>query len=225
MKKIILSISAMLLFNLLMARENLGIVEKLGSSEKLATGDCVPASSSIDLDINNVRGRLQNGGDMWWDLINNAKYEIPKSLPGNPENPSSLFAGAVWIGGIDAQGQLKVAAATYRQSGNDFFPGPLDENGSIDKNTCKLWDHHYEVLGTEIDSFLQIVTEAGGGTVPSSAVPTDILNWPAYGNPYNAQVGFRNLDMGYASALAIMLVIFLSVLAYLYVKLLLGKAV
>jgi hypothetical protein len=28
-------------------------------------------------------------------LNNDAKYEIPKSLEGQPENPSSLFAGAV----------------------------------------------------------------------------------------------------------------------------------
>src|ERR1051326_2338163 len=85
------------------ARENTGVHganggNTLGSSEKVASGDCVPATSSIDLDINNVRARLQNGGDMWWDLINTAKYEIPKSLEGQPENPSSLFAGAVWIG-------------------------------------------------------------------------------------------------------------------------------
>ena len=178
----------------LWARENMGIKGgKLASSEKLEAGDCAPATSSIDLDINNVRARLQNGGDMWWDLVATAKYEVPKSLPGQPENPSSMFAGAVWIGGVDAQGQLKVAAATYRQNGNDFFPGPLDDNASIDAATCKLWDKHFEVLGSEIDSFLQIVANAGGASIPSSSVPKDILNWPAYGNPYNPIVGNRDL--------------------------------
>lgn len=61
--------------------------------------------------------------------------------------------------------------------------------------------------------FDQVVTMTGGGPGRS----TQTFNYFIY------QVGFRNLDMGYASALAIMLVIFLSVLAYLYVKLLLGK--
>ena len=39
--------------------------------------DCDPASAQADLDINNVRARILNGGDMWWDL-SNARYEIPK---------------------------------------------------------------------------------------------------------------------------------------------------
>ena len=38
---------------------------------------CSPASQSQDLDINNVRTKILNGGDMWWDL-NNPKYEVPK---------------------------------------------------------------------------------------------------------------------------------------------------
>ncbi|MFT7592131.1 MAG: hypothetical protein ACI9UJ_002060 [bacterium] len=35
--------------------------------------DCDPASAQADLDINNVRTRILNGGDMWWDL-SNARY-------------------------------------------------------------------------------------------------------------------------------------------------------
>ncbi|MCS6991313.1 MAG: hypothetical protein NZL95_05575 [Chitinophagales bacterium] len=177
------------------ARENIGKPPgggKLSTSPKLHAGDCAPATSSIDLDINNIRARIHNGGDMWWDLVNNAKYEVPKSLPGQPENPSSLFAGAVWIGGIDAQNQLKVAAATYRQSGNDYFPGPLDENGVIDATICNLWDKHFEVLGSEIDSFLQLF-EATGGNISPNQIPKGVLNWPAYGNPYFPQVGNRNM--------------------------------
>ena len=43
-----------------------------------------------------------------------------------------MFAGSLWIGGIDKTGQLRVAAQTYRQqAGNDFFAGPIDTiNGS-----------------------------------------------------------------------------------------------
>lgn len=63
--------------------------------------------------------------------------------------------------------------------------------------------------------FDQVVTMTGGG--PGNSTQT--FNYFIY------QIGFRNLDMGYASALAIMLVIFLSILAFVYVKLLLGKQV
>ena len=53
-----------------------------------------------------------------------------------------MFAGALWIGGLDDQDNLKVAAMTYRQDGNDFWPGPLNadntssEYGSVSASTC-----------------------------------------------------------------------------------------
>ena len=44
------------------------------------------------------------GGDMWWNLDNDASM---KFLKGGIRH--SMFAGALWIGGVDAGGQLKVA--------------------------------------------------------------------------------------------------------------------
>ena len=65
-------------------------------------GNCNPPSAMIDLDINNVKAGLMNGGDMWWDLVGNAKYEVPKG-----GGVHSLFASALWLGGIDNKGILK----------------------------------------------------------------------------------------------------------------------
>ena len=87
--------------------------------------DCAAPTGQFDLALNNVRARIYNGGDMWWDLQNTPKYEIPINSGKN-----SLFASSLWIGGVDAGGNLKVAAQTYRQSGVDFFAGPLDNNAS-----------------------------------------------------------------------------------------------
>ena len=70
---------------------------------KVAAG-CSPASSQTDLDVNNVRATILGGGDMWWNL-SDAQYEIPKWGGIN-----SLFAGSLWIGGVDAWGQLKVVS-------------------------------------------------------------------------------------------------------------------
>lgn len=85
--------------------------------------DCAPATMSYDLAINNVRARLLNGGDVWWDLTRGS-YIVPKVDPalGVP-GVSSLFAGAVWLGGFDDAGNLKIAAQTYRDAThNDFGP-------------------------------------------------------------------------------------------------------
>ena len=61
--------------------------------------------------------------------------------------------------------------------------------------------------------FDQVVTMTGGG--PGRATQT--LNYYVY------QVAFVTLDMGYASALSYLLIIVMSILAYFYVRVLLGK--
>ena len=84
---------------------------------------------------------------MWWNL-SDARYEIPKD-----GNRHSMFAGALWIGGVDDGGQLKVAAMTYRQSGNDFWPGPLDETtASITAAECAAWDKHFKITREEVEN-------------------------------------------------------------------------
>ncbi|RYD55089.1 MAG: hypothetical protein EOP56_17105 [Sphingobacteriales bacterium] len=116
------------------------------------TASCRPAESSIDLDINNVRARLMTGGDMWWDNgTSEARYEVPK---GSRKN--ALFAGSVWVGGIDVQNQLKVCAQTYRSSGNDYWPGPLDLTANVDEATCSAWDRFWKINATDIARFRQL---------------------------------------------------------------------
>lgn len=177
-----------------LAEENVGQPQKRQTDNKVnkVGAACQPATSDIDLDVNNVRTRLLAGGDMWWDL-NDAKYEIPKVEPGSGDVAvHSLFAGALWLGGIDRGGQLKVAAQTYRQSGNDFFPGPLDGNGSVDDAVCNVFDKHWKVTREAIDGFIALVDELGGA-VPLAQIPQSILEWPGRGNPH--AVGARNTPL------------------------------
>ncbi len=82
------------------------------------------------LDINNVKARFNSAGDKFWDMTSKAEFEVPKG-----SGASSLFAGSIWIGGYDAGHQLKMAAQTYRQTGNDFWPGPLTSTASINSAT------------------------------------------------------------------------------------------
>jgi hypothetical protein len=114
------------------------------------TANCLPSSASTTLDINNVRCLLHNGGDMWWDLTNNPRYEIPKvNDPALARH--SAFAASLWIGGIDDDQNLRVAAQTYRQSGSDFFPGPLTPTGAVTPEVCADWDKMYKINREDID--------------------------------------------------------------------------
>lgn len=138
---------------------------------------CVPATASIDLDINNVRARLMTGGDMWWNQgTNTPSYEVPKG-----SGKHSLFAGSCWIGGIDANNQLKVAAQLYRSEGNDYWPGPIDiKTKSIDAATCSEWDRFWKVDNSTIIAFRDLIKQ--GSEAVTDAKYDVIKEWPARGN-------------------------------------------
>ena len=122
--------------------------------------NCAVGTAQTLLDINNVKTTILNGGDMWWDL-SNGRYEIPQG-----SGKHSMFAGALWIGGYDDNGQLKVAGQTYRQSGTDYWPGPLDnvrltseginnsKYGSTDASICAQYDQHFVILRTDVEEFV-----------------------------------------------------------------------
>jgi hypothetical protein len=156
-----------------------------GSGGNTLDNSCAPGAAKTDLDINNVRTKLLTGGDMWWDF-NSAQYEVPKGGKAH-----SIFAGSLWIGGLDAGGQLKVAAQTYRQNGNDFWPGPLDTVGvSISADQCAKYDQHFKITLQEVERFKGWQTTPNDPSYAGYTIPLSILNWPAYGDPSKNQAHY-----------------------------------
>lgn len=147
--------------------------------------DCDPPTAQTYLEINNIKAGLLNGGDLWWDGNANPMYEAPKVPVGSGVTPKhSIFAGALWIGGVDPGGQLKVSAMTYRQDGNDFWPGPLDTEGNVEETTCSQFDRFFEVKRSEIDELLSLIDANGGNALSPSQVPESLLQWPGKNNPH-----------------------------------------
>ncbi|MFZ7114666.1 MAG: hypothetical protein ACO1G9_04725 [Bacteroidota bacterium] len=138
---------------------------------------CEPSKSRADLNINNVRTPIWINGDMWWDLTGNALYEVPVG-----SGKHSLFAGAIWIGGLEAgSGNLKVAAQTYRQSGSDFWPGPIDSASiSVTPENCLKYDKHWNLTFAEVKNFHLEYHINGNLSYP---VPQNVKDWP--GNGFN----------------------------------------
>ena len=157
------------------AHENIVSSRHKSEMKTTAGSGCLPATAEIDLDINNVRAHLMTGGDMWWNRgTEKAAYEVPKG-----SGKSSQFAASCWIGGFDQQGQLKVAAQTYRQDGNDYWPGALDNDGKITADVCSNWDKFWKVDRSTINKFVQL-SKSGGEATGSEY---DAINtWPASGN-------------------------------------------
>lgn len=147
------------------------------SQEK--TVGCSCPSSSTFLEINNVRTLIHNAGDMWWDLQNNPRYEIPKG-----SGKHSLFAGGIWIGGVTFDGQVHLAANRYRSSGIDYFSGPLTINstdiGTTNLEVCSEYDRHFVTFKDEIIEFRNWFSNKED--YPDYEIPEVILNWPAHGD-------------------------------------------
>ena len=147
------------------------------------TAGCSPSSTFAWLNINNARVRVNAGGDMWWDLPGGtgAKYYIPAN-----GSATSLYAGSLWIAGLDINQQLKCAAVRFRQVGNDFWTGPLTTDGTaaIDPETCMQFDKMYTITRAEVDEFLSHCDPETGDFMPSDdyEIPTSITTWPAHGD-------------------------------------------
>ena len=152
--------------------------------------DCVAATDQTDQNINNVRARLLTGGDVWWDPGSaEGKYIVPAPPVGSGlDEVSSLYAGAVWLGGLDPAGNLKVAATDYRSGGQlDFYPGPLDPaTGLTDLPICQQWDRFFEVLSDDIDLALKDFESSRLLGIPydDQLIPDNVKYWPGNGNPF-----------------------------------------
>ncbi len=131
-----------------------------------------PAHDSVD--INNITTRILVHGDMFWDPVEEvASTQFP------PHSGKSVnFASALWMSGYDAGGALHVAAQTYRQDGNDYWPGPLDGSDTLTYATSHDWAKIWKVNKSDITSFLALTTHTTTNTPPM------ILTWPGKGNTY-----------------------------------------
>ena len=142
--------------------------------------------------INNINARVLLHGDMWWDPVGQvAKCEFPKY-----SGKHVGFTSSLWMSGYDGSGQLHVASQTYRQNGNDYWPGPLDAFASLDSVTSSNWAKFWKVRRSDIQAFQSLPTHTVGNT------PSGILTWPASGNAYAAGNGGVPLTIATTTTMA-----------------------
>lgn len=185
--KIALALIALLSFNNMNARNaafNNGNGNKGGGSTPTPAAGCAPAVALASLEFNNVRARIDaTGGSMFQDRANGiAAYNVPKQNLQTDPLYTAIYAGALWIGGVDAAGQLKVAAVTFRSGGkNDFWPGPLtDGTAEVTTGTCEVFDQFFGISRPMVNEF--VAWNADPAAYPNYQIPAAILNYPAKGN-------------------------------------------
>ena len=174
--------------------------------------NCSPATAKLTMEFNDVRALIEQGGSMFQNrAAGTAAYEVPKG-----SNLFAIYAGALWMGGTDVNGQLKLAALRYRQ-GNDFWPGPLTATpgtgnynpqgavgfdavrdfgeANIDPDQCLAYDKFYTIRRAEVQRFI-IWWECNTGvstegcddiTQPTNDELDRIYGWPAHGDVSRGQ--------------------------------------
>lgn len=154
---------------------------------------CAPGTSSNELDLNNVRARIETSGTMWQSGDKPA-YEVPKTE--NKNGPSALFAGSLWMGGLSPDNQLKIAAVRFRQIGNDFWPGPLTAydsitqtgDASITSQECLKYDKTWKTLRKDAeahDAYFRCLNDPlcdAAVEFPEYSMPSIYDTWPAHGD-------------------------------------------
>ncbi len=163
---------------------------KGGGTTPTPAAGCAPAAAVAILEFNNVRARLETtGGTMFQDRgAGIAAYTVPKQIDeDNDPYYAAIYAAGLWIGGTDQNGQLKVAAAMFRQ-GNDFWPGPLDDaTADVDAATCNIFDQYFAISRAEVNQF--VAWFANPDAYPDYQIPKSILNYPGKGNTVTKQAG------------------------------------
>lgn len=126
------------------------------------------------LDANDMRVAFNSAGDIGWDQVGDPQFEIPKN-----SGKHCLFAAAPWIGGIDNTGQLRLAGQTYRQTGHDYWPGPVAN--TYDSAYFARYTRVWKVNRNQIDQHRLNFNQ------PGYIMPADIAEWPGNGNIFNGE--------------------------------------
>ncbi len=162
-----------------------GTKQKKAVKENRAEG-CLRPTAYNFLDINNVKSRINTGGNMWYP----PGEQIPQYFVPANSNKTSLFSGAIWIGGLDENGQLKIAAQTFGSSGVNYWTGPLTVDGTaaVDEATCSQYDKQWVITKSDVQLFRAWFNSTNqADEFPNYKVPDVILNWPAHGNTSKKQ--------------------------------------
>lgn len=123
---------------------------------------------SQSFEVNNIKTQVSTLPVLFWNLQESV-YEVPKN-----SGKKTVFASGLWLGGV-SNGELHLAAETYRQSGTDFREGPVSSSypDSIDWSYYRLWTFTKD----QIEAFKQ---DFKNGTVDYNKYP-GIPSWPAHG--------------------------------------------
>jgi hypothetical protein len=134
------------------------------------------ASAHYDLHANAIKARFNAGGALFTDFFSG--QFVPNPTGGS--DPSTIFAANLWMGGLTADGDVKLLAGL---SNSKLSAGPALQNWPDEfyASDCGEWDRIFHVKGADIAAFLN---NPPATVQEAIALYPDIMGWPGNGNSY-----------------------------------------
>lgn len=123
-----------------------------------------------NIDANNINAPVEADGFLFHNNVTNVSFEVPKF-----SGKYCIYASNLWMGGLDQNGFLHLAAQTYKQNGTDFWPGPLTTAGS--SLPPSTWNNIWHVNRAAVNNHIANYNTQG------YQLPQDLIDWP--GSTYN----------------------------------------
>ena len=123
-----------------------------------------------NIDANNINAPVEADGFLFHNNVTDLSFEVPKF-----SGKYCIYGSNLWMGGLDQNGILHMAAQTYKQNGTDYWPGPLTTNGTT--LPASLWNKVWHIDRSAIENHISNYNTQG------YQMPQDIIDWP--GSTFN----------------------------------------
>ncbi len=162
-----------------------GAMTAVAQSNSTTSVGCNTPTAQKTITNGRLSANLLNAGDGFHSLQGKAKF-----FPDNVNFPgvATLYASSLWLSAYDSNGDLCLAAQTYRQTNGDYFAGPLSAAGTVSSADCTNYDRIWSVTSADINA---VISDYNDNGVINNAIPTNILGYPCRNNAnFQALFGF-----------------------------------
>ena len=139
--------------------------------------------ANANLDINHIKARIIANGNLFALKNFGGSYTTGYEYPIGSEK-HTFFNSSLWIGGFNANEDLKLAGEIYNFIGHDYWTGPLSvKNGSVScsDSVTNHWNKVWKISKGQINYHNQHYKDNGYQPM------NEIATWPAHGDTDNDQ--------------------------------------
>lgn len=145
-----------------------------------------PSATEV-LYTNKSKITINNEGSLWSYGSRGGQYYVDyDNTKPDTLNPSMIFTAGLWMS-ANSTSSSHIAAKHYNAK-RDYYAGPIDATGIVSITSTTLWNRIFTCKRNEIITYKNYLATYGT-PLSLSYIPTNLLQWPAKGNPHLVATG------------------------------------